>query len=272
MSGLRWGVIAASAALIISLALGIISGVRPLYIIIRALIFMAVFFGIGFGIRMVINSFFPELLLLEEEPVIHENNPQPGARVNITLGNTGEYAVPEMYSDSRNPAELGNIEDLISGAFKPRSKAESPPDQFRKAQAAGIDGTRENDYNVQVAGQDAFGSENFEFPSARPSVSAPPEKPVFTPSLGNETADLGGLPDLDSMVTAFSAGGEPGGAVSQAPSASLMEPIDEQLFEESALADSKPISRAGNKPQQLEGDFDPKDLAQGIRTVLSKEK
>jgi len=273
MSNLRWGIIAACAALVVSVAAGIISEVRLLYIILRAAIFAVVFFGIGFGIRMVISSFMPELLYLEEEPVIHDSNPQAGSRINITVGSTGEYAVPEMYKDSGDHNELGNIEDLISGAFRPRASDESPPVQPRKA-PLGIDGNTDNDYNMQDSAQDMFGSDNFEFPSVRPSSAAAPEKPVFTPTFGDDLAGLGGLPDLDAMAMAFSSGGElPRAPAAQAmpagDSLSVMEPIDEQLFDAAPIV--KPVSKSG-KSQQLDGDFNPKELAQGIRTVLSKDK
>jgi len=266
MSNLRWGIIAAVAALVISVALGIIYEVRLLFIILRAVIFVIVFFGIGFGIRMVITSFMPELLYLEEEPVIHDSGQQAGRRVNITVGNAGEYAVPETNGDD-NPNELGNIEDLISGAFRPKTSVDS---------STGIDGNRDNDYNMQGSGQDMFGSDSFEMPSAKTSGAPVPQKSVFTPSFGDDMSGLGGLPDLDAMAMAFSSGGE----VSRAPAAQAqsgdsfsmleMESVDSQLFEDASPI-AKPVSKSG-KSQQLDGDFNPKELALGIRTVLSKDK
>jgi len=272
VSNFRWGLVAACIALIISVALGIISGVRPLYVFLRALVFTVAFFGVGFGLRMIIHSYIPELLTLEEEPVIHENN-NSSQRVNITLGDASEYAVPEMYENSGDSNEIGNIEDLISGAFKPRAVVESHADPFSRNPFAGdgIDGRGENDYNMQ-GGQGAFGSDSFEFQSPRPSSSAPPVKPAFTPSFGDD-ASLGGLPDLDSMATAFSGGGETRGGSAQltAANAGFMEPVDAQLFEEVPVS-ARSVSKTGNKPQQLDGDFNPKEIAMGIRTVLSKEK
>ena len=273
MSNLKWGFVAAAIALVISALLGIIFDVRPFYIFLRALIFSAVFFGIGFSIHMVINNFMPELLSLEEEPVIHENN-QSGTRVDITLGNSGEYAVPEMYKDD-DPDKLGNIEELISGAFKPRASPEFPSGQYKKssfAELESIDGKSENDYNEGGVNWNALEPENLEFLSTRPSASAPPEKQVFTPSFG-DNSDLGGLADLDAMATAFSGVGEPRPTAAPAPSPgpAMAEPIDDHLFDETAPI-AKPASRSANKSQQLEGNFNPKELAQGIRTALAKEK
>lgn len=279
---LRWGIIAAFSALVISVSLGIISDVRPLHIFLRALIFTVVFFGVGFGARMVITSFIPELLYLEEEPVIRENNQQSGSRINISVGNE-EYAVPEMYKAPGEPHELGNIEDLISGAFKPRVVAESPADQFPKAPASweSVDVNRENDYNMQGGDQDGFDADMFEIQPEKPSKKAPPEKPVFTASFGDDMSGLGGLPDLDAMATAFSAGGGDVKAppVQAAPAMDMdsgfMDPMDSQLFGGDAMAESLKTdssNKTGNKNQQLEGDFSPKELSMGIRTVLSKDK
>jgi hypothetical protein len=75
----------------------------------------------------------------------------------------------------------------------------------------------------------------------------------------NEGADVppakessGDFQELDDLAGSFmgSAGEEPG---------SVQEEI---------LPDRSPV---GNKPQEFGGDFDPKELAAGIRTVLSKD-
>jgi hypothetical protein len=172
-----------------------------------------------------------------------------------------------MYNDS-DPKELGNIEDLISGAFKPSAVAES-------LAGGGIDGKRENDYNMEGMGQDAPNLDSFDFqPAPPPPRSAAPAQQAFTPSFGD---DVGVLPDLDAMAGAFSGGGESHIAVAQTQmaNAGMMDPIDAQLFDdepEAPASAAKPVSRAGNKPQEMKGDFNPKELAMGIRTVLSKEK
>jgi hypothetical protein len=81
----------------------------------------------------------------------------------------------------------------------------------------------------------------------------------FKAGADDETFPVSGgvdiLPDLDSLANAFlpSSGGE-GGDV---PDVSSPAP------------ERKPLP--GRKPQKLDGDFNPKDLAAGIRTVLNKE-
>jgi hypothetical protein len=275
VAGFRWGIISAVLALVISIGLGIISGVSYFYIILRGFIFALFFFGIGFGLRFIISSFFPELLFSDDENGDFSSFDQPGSRVNITVDATGEYAVPELYKTPNN--ELGNIEELISGFFRPRTE--------------GIDRNQEEGYNEQGSFQDesmdTFGSiirtpavlpqaENIDFQDMFQDTSiiesAPVSKPVFTPSFGDDSGGLGGLPDLDALGMAFSpasgfSGSGGSSAVNNAP-VNTPEPVLSEP-EEFEPERSRYIE---SKPQQLKGDFNPKELAEGIRTALNKDK
>lgn len=278
MYNFKWGLIAAIAAFFISVFLGIISGVSLFFIIIRALAFTAVFFGLGFGLRFVINSFFPELLFNEEETATGEYLfDKAGSQANITVDNTGEYAIPELYKTD-DSHELGNIEDLISGVFRPRPAAAS-------AASVGIDRKREAGYNmggVQTVSDVFSGMGGIDFShdqeiddsgSTSAFDSAPAEKPVFTPSFGDDS-ELGGLPDLDMMARAFSSGYSAAPAPAAAPSPRVVATeMSEPSFTSPVgeLESDKP-RYTGNKPQSLKGDFNPKELAEGLRSVLAKEK
>jgi len=289
MNNLKWGITAAIAAIIVSVGLGLLSGVSILHVFLRALIFGLVFFGFGFGLRFLINSFFPEILFMEDDSYTQESFDQPGSRVNITLDNTGEFAVPELYKTPGEPDELGNIEDLVSGVFRPRT------DPVEQRPAPAIDRKREESYNGEESfnfGTDfqsapdqddmafpdmpAFDGPKVESPKVEspgaesPKVEKPKvEKPVFMPSFGDD-GGVGGLADLESFAMAFSGGGElrpssppaaaggfGGGPVPDAP----------EEFEP-----TQPTRYVASKPTPLKGDFNPKDLAKGISTVLSKEK
>jgi len=74
------------------------------------------------------------------------------------------------------------------------------------------------------------------------------------------------LPDLDMMAMAFTTNfsGTPSTAASSASSAG---PIN--FADETEAPDRSQYK--GNKPQPLKGDFNPQSLAEGIRTVLSKD-
>jgi len=272
----RWGLSFAAVALVISVALGIISGVNVFHIFLRTMLFVFIFFGLGMGTRALIDNFFPELLFDDDEGEAQITFDQPGSRVNITLGSVGEYAVPEKYTASGETEELGNIEDLISGAFKPHSpeKAEVSPQSAFK----GIDRSGEADYNDPGANLFDDDSGGFQFQNFGQSdeagaaggiagtdeeaETAPFRKPEFTPSFGDDSDGLGGLPDLDIMASAFSSGfGAESAPVQAQPQPS---PFDDDVEQASY--------NTGNKPQPLQGDFNPKELAMGIRTVLSKDK
>jgi hypothetical protein len=267
-------VITALCALFISVTLSVIAGVPAPHVFARALIFSVVFFGLGFGLRFMINSYFPELFYPDDQILPPDINETTGAQVNITLDTIGEYAVPELYRDG-DSGELGNIEDLISGVFKPRV-AEDPEMAGGGQQAfapviseGGIDQDQESGYNDR---EDTFGVSDFEDVAfqeggsfQKEAVSEKPrvEKPVFTPSFGDDDEGLGGLPDLDTMATAFSPtfGGDSGFGAASAPAPSIV-PV------ENDSGSSK--YNTGNKPQPMDRDYDAKSLAEGIRTVLSK--
>ena len=71
---------------------------------------------------------------------------------------------------------------------------------------------------------------------------------------------ISGLADLDSLSGAFIASSEDKAAVTQ------------EEIESFSTSDSSARSSAGNKPQAIEGDFNPKELAAGIRTILNKKE
>jgi len=284
MNNLKWGITAAIAAIIVSVGLGLLFDVGILHVILRAIIFGFVFFGFGFGLRYMINSFFPEILFMEEDSYTQESFDQPGSRVNITLDNTGEFAVPELYKTPGEPDELGNIEDLISGVFRPRT------DSSQQRPALGIDRKREESYNREESFnigsdfQSAPDQDDMAFPdmptfdepkaespvAEKPKVEKPEvEKPIFTPSFGDD-GGVGGLPDLESFAMSFSGGGElrpPPPAAAAGGFGGTPVPDAPEEFEP-----TQPTRYVASKPTPLKGDFNPKDLAKGISTVLSKDK
>jgi hypothetical protein len=260
MLNIKWGIIAGAAALLLSLAVGIISGNNIFYVLLRALIFGVVFFGLGLGIWVLISSFIPELFYADTPESSGEESSRPGSRINITLGGG---ALPEMYRNPDDPEEVGNISDLITGAINP---AEAAPTGARGMGAGGMDQNSEDGYTYAVGGAKSQ-DQDMGFDSPQAFDDSPVFKEgqsaaaVFTPISGS-SEDFGGLPDLDAMAGAFltNAGMEsvPAPASSSIPS---MPP-------EPALPERKV---SGNRAQPLKGDFNPKELAEGIRTVLSKE-
>ena len=272
MFNFKWGFTGAIIAAVASVLLGIVSSVSVFYIVIRAIIFAFVFFGLGFGLRFIINSFFPEFLEVDSgsgDEYGEAGDAQSGSYDNVVTDNaSGEYAVPELFKSP--PHEMGNIDDLISGSFNRRTNGVRKPSE-------GIDDYSEEGYNDTRGVQDLSMPEEVSFGGDFPASSGTQEKQVFTPSFGDDTG-LGGLPDLDMMASAFSGfSGAPAFTPAQDKSAQGSFPAQADISVEmpsmSSFDDNKPASRnTGNKPQTLQGDFNPKELAEGLRAVLSKDK
>lgn len=247
MANIKWGLLAGAGAFIISFAVGLISGVNLLYILLRALVFTGIFFGMGFGVHILMEHFLPELMSGKNKASSAAFGENPGSRVNIVLENTNDYAVPELYGNTANSQNLGNIEDLVSGAFKAEQ---------------GIDRNKEDGYNNSIGG--GYEPEQASSGIPEPEPYMQPEKPAFAPVFGDELG-LEGLLDLDLMAMAFSSGSS--GAVPVASGGSVHEAESMQSHEA-----VEHIRSLGNKPQPLKGDFKAKELAEGLRTILNKEK
>ncbi|MDR2923546.1 MAG: hypothetical protein LBU85_09440 [Treponema sp.] len=249
MSNFRWGGIAGVAALVLSFGIGVLSGVNIFHVILRALIFTVVFFGIGTGIWILINHNIPDLIASNDDNKEGDDTMRPGSRVNVTLDSNEGFAMPEMYRNSGNPDEVGNIGDLFSGAFRPASAKKETP-------FGGMDLGGEDNYTYEESGPGSQNPESSGFQDTpHNSGAGPAPAPAFTPSFGDDSADWGGLPELDAMAGSFLSGG-------------TEEPVPDVVGPKTG-PERDP---RGNKSQPLKGDFDPKELAQGIRTVLSKEK
>jgi hypothetical protein len=260
----KWGFIPAIFALLVSVMLGFISGAGFSHIILRGLVFAAVFFGLGLGMWFVVNTYFPELLVTDGDI---DDAAEKGSRVDITVDSTGEYAVPELYRTAGSPDELGNIEDLISGRFKVESES--------------VDRNQEEGYNDKTQSDPDSGNIDFEDlfqdQGAGGFDKSVEGKPVFTPSFVDDAGGLGGLPDLDAMSMAFSSmgefSGEPSPISGGSKGASSGFGGNSSFFNDVEGTDSVSSRyNTGNKPQPLKGDFNPEELAKGIRTVLSKDK
>jgi hypothetical protein len=249
---LKWGLIAGLTAFIVSITLGLVNGVHFPNLILRAFLFLVVFCVFGLGIRVLTAHFAPELFdndkndgLKDTLSEVHSNS-----RVNITLDDSSGYAVPSVNVNSKNPEEVGNIEDLVMGIFQPPSRAldQSEEDGYNTREGGLHDSSIGNSFGFQdAASLDESGVGN-------KSASAA----FFSSNLGDDPAGLGGgLLDFNTMASIFSSGSKGDSGQGQSPSYEAGESL------------RKPQSK---KPEQLKGDFSPQELAKGISTVLSKEK
>jgi hypothetical protein len=268
----KWAVFSSVLAFIISAGLGVISGVTFVLIIARAIVFAAFFFGLGFALRFLVTNYFPELFLARDTTENEYSNELKSPAENTTVDTTGEYAVPELYNAPGAENELGNIDDLISGAFS-RARLEGVDRMEEEGyNGTGVQSEMEMKFKASSAGnqeiinfQDMFSDDTAAY--NEPGQQKTEKQRDFTPSLGNDSDDLGGLPDLDSMAMAF------GGASSFSDSTGISSFDD--AIETAGHGNIEPEESrytAGNKPQPLKGDFNPKELAKGISTVLAKDK
>jgi hypothetical protein len=250
---LKWGLIAGFIAFLVSITLGLVNGVHFPNLLLRALLFLIIFCIFGVGIRALTAHLVPELFQNGKNDDLQDtlSGVHPSSRVNITLDDNSGYANPSVNVNSKNPEEIGNIEDLVMGIFKPPSRA--------------LDQGEEDGYNTNEGGlHDSSIGDNFGFQDmASRSESSVNKKSAsassfFSSNLGDDPAGLGGgLLDFDAMASIFSSGSK--GDSSQGQSQSY----------EAGESQRKPQSK---KPEQLKGDFSPQELAKGISTVLSKEK
>ena len=245
MFDLRISGIIAGVAFVLSLAIGLISKSSLPMLVLRPVIFAALFFIISALVRIMISRFLPELL---NEGGMENEAPRPGSRINITEGDGYNQDIsPDFSSISSKPSivgarpddsedELGNISDLIG------KSALNKGDSLQ----TGMDQTSQDGYTED----DVFGA-------------FPEEAPLRSGSFAEGSAETTGipssvdvLPDLDSMAGAF------------IPSSGSENPDNtEYSISTPAL---KPSS--SKKAPSWAGDFNAKEMAAGLRTVLSKEK
>jgi len=252
----KWGIYAAVAALLLAFTTSILLGQAGFTAaLLRGLLFAALFFVLGTGTWTLINAFIPELLFPEandaaanifgsETPDSQNRDPQAyGSRINITLDDGGpqvsatDAALPD--SNGSDPDEVGNIADLVSGAVNPAAEAKKP---------GGLDVTSEKSYTEGGEGV---------IPSLGGLAEPPPaddgDSGGFSMNFDSLTMG-GGVSGLESFGDSFSLPADAGGSAKE---------------EAVALPERRIIE---NKPAALEGDFNPKDIAAGIRTVLETDK
>ena len=218
--------IAAGAAFILSLVIGLLSGSGFLILLLRALIFAILFFALSCLIFWLLAQFIPELLSGPEDDL---GFPAAGSRVDISVG--GENITGAF------PADASESVDDIAGIPSSSLKAASSP----------LDQEGNTGYNSkgEVAGE-LGASGDGEAVRAGSGREAPE-------SAGSEDA----LPDLEGVADAESiAEGAAEGANTDDMGFSSSEP-------------RRP--KSSSKKSDMAGDFNPKELAQAIQTVLKRD-
>jgi hypothetical protein len=257
MFDIKTSAIAAGIAFILSLLIGMLSGASFPILIVRPLIFGALFFVAAALIYNLISRFLPELLSEGGfEAIGNDDIPHPGSRVNITEEEPSRPAVNAAQPDDSED-NLGDISRLIGedggAALAAGIRSQSPPPETG---AAGLDLQGEDGYTLSgVLGTpaDTLAENSFAGGESTANMTAAAPKKAPAP-IDFGSMDI--LPDLDSMAGAFfSDSGE--------------EAEDTTEYSTSTAPVRKPMT--GGKSQKLDGDFNPKELAAGLRTILKKE-
>jgi hypothetical protein len=207
--------------------------------LLRALGFTGLFFALGAGAGILIRRYIPDLLS-PSAPSSYETGDifttaSPGSKVNITLDDSSEAAVPESDSDTFDTDNVGDFNNLVTGKIY---QAENPTD---------LDGDIDQSFTSSYTNDTEF-SQAFD-------DTGDSDSGEFSMDFGAFVSDSDESDGMDESITDsfsfFSGENEPVKA------------------EESAQVRR---TSSGNKNAKLEGDFDAKEIASGIRTVLEKDK
>jgi hypothetical protein len=274
---LKWSAVAGCAGLILSLLVGALSGAGFPWLLVRALIFGGIFFVFGNGVWLLINNFIPELLFPDNSgdsgEEIDNSLPSPGSRVNITVEDDKIPAeaspLPQMLRNLGKDDAVGDISFLFSNVMSSGSGREEASEtagpEASPAVPSGIDQGAGDGYNrtmeVSASGEKT-GNSGFAETYAGSGDSG---KPGDGGTPGAQAETLGDLPDLDAMAGSFL-----GPAATEGDNTGSGEGLaDISSFPDEAPR--PPARKAGNKSQPLKGDFNPQELAAGIRTVLNND-
>ncbi|MDR2049482.1 MAG: hypothetical protein LBP69_08495 [Treponema sp.] len=226
--------IAAGAAFAVSLLLGLASGAGFPALLFRAVGFGGFFFLLFCVIFWLLGQFIPELLSGSGDLF-----DAPGSRVNLSVG-SGPI-------EGAFPSEDTDEVDSINGGMARVSPGQLPvqPDEDADSSVSAgkaLDQNDEEGYNKK------------EFVSAGEASGRPAGETAGKGGRNSGEVDL--IPDFDTLSEAFLPDSGP-----ESPETAAFD-IPEQ---------KKAGSRVSSN-QGFGGDFNPKELAQAIRTVLKKEE
>ncbi|MDR2103793.1 MAG: hypothetical protein LBP42_06810 [Treponema sp.] len=231
MFNIKISALSAAAGFLLSFLVGLMSGGTFLIILMRALFFALVFFLLAGGIYVLIGKFLPELF--PEAAAEQGREDASGSLVDISLGDSPNEAAVEIFG---GPEKVIFPEGREGSETAGRDISENP---------LGLDQNREDGYtdkkeaetNAGDYSPEGFAGESFSGePAALPTVSGP--------------VDM--LPELDSMAGVFVSSGD-----------------TEAEGSNDYNSAERPPRQPGKSP--LGGDFNPKDLAAALQTIIKRE-
>lgn len=235
---LRASLIASGAAALLSILVGLVSGVGALALFLRALAGGLAFGAIVLGALFLLRRFVPDLFEGQGESI-----PESGNSVDIVL--PGD--LPEGSEVLDSESEVGDAVDIGDSA----ASSAAPPVQARPVrQPTGDRKARQAVDLVEEAEEVGYGAESLlEDVGAADGLAASPPPPSSRGPGGFDDLDV--LPDLESLSDGFS------------PMAGEAQGEGSQDFRE-----TRPSRSEGGKGT----DADPMALAQAVRTLLKRDQ
>jgi hypothetical protein len=230
--------IIAIVAFILSFLIGLISGAAMPLLLVKAVVFAFVFFVIACFAKMAIDRFLPELQ--------QGANPDsfPGSRIDIMEGDpaslTPDYSSLTPQTMNMNAARPDESDEGL-GDISSLADIRTQTNTDNNALFSGMDQNAKEDYTENAGSGELF---RMELPQKPGGAWKEPDGEL------SGVNDM--LPDLDSMAGAF------------AGTASEEEP-DNTPYPVSTKKQSK-------KTPGWTEDFNAKEIAKGIQTVLTKDK
>ena len=244
-------------------------------LILRPVIFAAAFFLLSGVVYFLLRNFLPELL--DGDSVEPDSGLLPGSRINITEGDTPDFTRDFGPSDSPDlsgrPAPsiprqgttmgaqaddsedgLGNISDLMGKYVLPQASDEETSAAFSPSET--LDQNAQDGYTKRINSEEITEFARGDNFGADVSLTSMPGGSAGKGARPEHSGSVDVLPDLDSMAGAFL-------------STSRDEEPDTNEFSGPAPS-RKPAT--GKKAPPWAGDFNAKDMAAGLRTILNKEK
>ncbi|QQO08240.1 hypothetical protein [Breznakiella homolactica] len=260
MFNLKISAVAAGAAFILSLLVGFFSGSSFGFIVLRAFIFAALFFILAAAAYWAVNQFIPELLETKapDEPDLEDSDglPSPGSRIDISVDSGDDTPAGETISGGDSPParaekpgdaggfgmETGDEEENYLNSGEENGKNDDKTLEF----TPGLDQTTEAGYN------------NIEGKTEQRAASVPQDAPAAVPGPG--TADsVDTLPDLELMSDAFAPEGD---GDEGSDDAGTFLPDD----------GFPPVSGSSSGKASSSGDFNVKEMASAIQTILRRDQ
>jgi len=258
---LRASLIASGAAAILSMLVGVISGVGFLAIVLRALAGGIVFGAIVYGALVLFRRFLPELFSSEAGSEADES--MIGSAVDIVLPGEG----PETAADAgleasemgSSPPEVGvamgdesiGAESSAEAPERPaRAAVSAAPARARRAQAFAAEEEEAEDVTPYL-GESLIDGDSAEEAVAEDLPLANQAKPAALTRQSDGLDDLDVLPDLESLSDGF--GSSMGGG---------------------GMPAAHDVSEPDHRPREggRRGDADPAMLAQAVRTLLKRDQ